>query len=56
MATRKKYLRLSDLIVSDLEKVKYLKHPVVAADEIGPHSITTIPPRFRESTVDVAVH
>jgi len=47
---------LSDPIVNDLQKVKYVKHLVVAADEIGSHSITTIPPRFSESTVDVAVH
>jgi len=43
-------------IYQHLEKVKYLKHLVVAVDEIGPHSITTIPPRLRESTVEVGVH
>src|SRR6266436_5822898 len=42
-------LSRSDLILNDLEKVKYLKHLVVAADEIGPHSVTTIPPRLSES-------
>ena len=43
-------------IYQHLEKVKYLKHLVVAVDEIGPHFITTIAPRLSESTVEVGVY
>jgi hypothetical protein len=42
--------------VNDLEKVKYVKHLVVPAEEIGSHSITTIPPRLSESTVELGVY